>query len=120
MFKRKFTKYAIYSIAVLSATLINQYLITFIKQYINMHGYLLVLADMLIIILIFAPAFSLVSKYTKKMSAAYLKTSKKVSNNKNGTWIGLLVALSVLFVLFALLRHHIDVVADLKSMVVGE
>ena len=120
MFKRKFTKYAIYSIAVLSATLINQYLITFIKQYINMHGYLLVLADMLVIILIFTPAFALVSKYTKKMSAVYLKTSKKISNNKNGTWIGLLAAIGVLFVLFALLRHNIDIVADLKRMVIGE
>lgn len=116
MFNRKLTKYAIYSIAVLSATLINQYLITFIKQYIHMHGYLLVLADMLIILLIFTPAFTLVSKYTKKISAAYMKTSKKVSNNKNGTLFGLLVAFGILFVLFALQRHHIDVIADLKGV----
>ena len=119
MFNRKLTKYAIYSIAVLSATLINQYIISYIKQYIHMHGYLLVIADMLVVILIFAPAFTLVSKYTKKMSAAYMKTSKKVSNNKNGTLLGLLIAIGILFVLFALLRHNIDVIADLKGITVG-
>ena len=82
-----------------------------------MHGYWLVLVDMIVVVLIFAPAFTLVSKYTKKMSAAYMKTSKKVSNNKNGTLFGLGVAIAVLFILFALLRHNIDVIADLKSTV---
>ena len=32
MFARKLTKYAIYSIAVLSATLINQLIVSYIKQ----------------------------------------------------------------------------------------
>lgn len=116
MFNRKLTKYAIYSIAVLSATLINQLLVSYIKKHIHMHGYWLVFIDMLVVILIFAPAFTLVSKYTKKMSAAYMKTSKKVSNNKNGTLFGLILALGILFILFALLRHNIDVIGDLERL----
>ena len=116
MFTRKLTKYAIYSIAVLTATLINQFIVSYIKQYIHMHGYWLVLVDMIVVVLIFAPAFTLVSKYTKKMSAAYMKTSKKVSNNKNGTLFGLLIALIILFVLFALMRHGINVIEDLEGI----
>lgn len=81
-----------------------------------MHGYWLVLVDMIVVVLIFAPAFTLVSKYTKKMSAAYMKTSKKVSNNKNGTLFGLLIALIILFVLFALMRHGINVIEDLEGI----
>ena len=80
-----------------------------------MHGYWLVLVDMAVVVLIFTPAFALVSKFTKKMSAAYMKTSKKVSNNTNGTLLGFLVALCILFLLFAFYRHNIDVIGDLTG-----
>ena len=81
-----------------------------------MHGYLLVIVDMLIVILIFAPAFTFVSKYTKKLSKVYVKTSKKISNSKNGNLLGFAVALIILFILFAYLRHNINVIEDLKTI----
>lgn len=117
MNKRKLTKFAIYAIAVLSATLINEFVIKYVKKHIHEQGYLLVLIDMIIVILIFAPAFALVSKYTKKISMAYLKTSKKVSSSKNGNLLGFAVAIIILFILFAYLRHHINVLSDIKTFV---
>ena len=112
--KRTLTKYCIYTVAVLSATLINEFIVKYIKTLVHERGYLLVLIDMLIVLLIFAPAFGLVSTYTKKISNVYIKTSKKVGTSNNGLWLGFLVAFGILFVSFAYLRHHIDVIHDLQ------
>ncbi|WP_299607455.1 hypothetical protein [uncultured Aquimarina sp.] len=117
MNNRQLTKFAIYAIAVLCAALINEFVIKLVKKQIHEQGYLLVLIDMLIVVLIFAPAFALVSKYTKKLSKAYLKTSKKVSSSKNGNLLGFTVAMIILFVLFAYLRHNINVIQDLKTII---
>ncbi|MDY8138044.1 hypothetical protein [Aquimarina sp. 2201CG5-10] len=116
MSNRRTTKYAIYAVAVLCAALINEYIIKYVKKHIDVQGYLLVLVDMLIIVLIFAPAFALVNTYTKKLSKAYIKTSKKFSSNKNGILIGFTVAIIILFILFAHLRHNLSVIRDLKSL----
>lgn len=117
MNNRQLTKYAIYAIAVLCAALINQFIRNYVNDHVHIKGYLLVLVDMGIVVLVFAPAFALVSKYTKKLSKAYLKTSKKVSNNKNGNLLGFTVAIIILFILFAYLRHNINVIQDLKTMI---
>lgn len=112
---RTFTKYAAYIVAVLSATLINQYILKFISKYIHVHGYLLVLVDMALIVLIFAPAFAVVSGLTKKASKAYIKTSKKVSSSsRSGVIFGFTVAFIILFILFAMSRHGMDVILDAK------
>ncbi len=118
MNNKKITQYAIYAVAVLCAALINEHIIKYVKKHIDQQGYLLVLIDMLIVVLIFAPAFGLVTKYTKKLSNAYLKTSKKFSaSNKNGTMLGFIIAIFILFILYASLRHNLNVVDDLRSMI---
>ncbi len=117
MNNRQLTKFAIYAIAVLCAALINEFVIKYVKNHIREQGYLLVIMDMLVIVLIFAPAFALVSKYTKKLSKTYIKTSKKVTNNKNGNLLGFLVAIIILFLLFAHVRYHLDVIQDLKNLI---
>ena len=117
MNNRKLTKYAIYAVAVLSATLINEYIIKYVKKHVDQQGYLLVLIDMAIVVLIFAPAFTLVGTYTKKISKSYIKTSKKMSTGTNGVLIGFVAALIILFILFAYLRHHISVIDDLKRLI---
>ncbi len=117
MSNRQTTKYAIYAVAVLCAALINEYIIKYVKEHVNQQGYILVLIDMIIVVLIFAPAFALVTKYTKKLSKAYMKTSKKMSSNKNGTLLGFTIAVFILFILYANLRHNIDVISDIKSLV---
>ncbi len=118
MNNKKLTQYAIYAVAVLCAALINQYIIKYVKKHVEQDGYLLVIIDMAIVVLIFAPAFALVNKYTKKLSKAYLKTSKKISStNKNGTLLGFTIAIFILFILYASLRHNINVIDDLKKLV---
>ncbi len=118
MNNRKITKYAIYAVAVLCAALINEHIIKYVKKHIDQQGYLLVLIDMAIVVLIFAPAFALVTKYTKKLSQVYLKTSRKFSSsNKNGMFWGFAIAIFILFLLYAHLRHNLDVIEDLKAMV---
>ena len=115
MANRQFTKGAIYAVAVLSAALINEFIRNYVKKYIDVQGYVLVLIDMAILVLIFAPAFALVNKYTKKLSKAYLKTSKKLSTRNRGTLIGFLIAIVILFILFAKMRHGLDAIQDLKK-----
>jgi len=66
MNNKKLTQYAIYAVAVLCAALINEYIIKYVKKHVDQHGYILVLIDMAIVVLIFAPAFALVNKYTFK------------------------------------------------------
>ncbi|PKV51973.1 hypothetical protein ATE84_4073 [Aquimarina sp. MAR_2010_214] len=117
MSNRKTTKYAIYAVAVLSAALINEYILKYVKKHIDQQGYLLVLIDMLVIVLIFAPAFALVTNYAKKISKVYLKTSKKISSRNNGILLGFIVAILILFILYANLRHNINVIHDLKSLI---
>ncbi len=118
MNNKKITQYAIYAVAVLCAALINEHIIKYVKKHVDQQGYLLVLIDMAIVVLIFAPAFGLVTKYTKKLSQAYLKTSKKFSaSNKNGALLGFTIAIFILFILYASLRHDINVVDDLKALV---
>ena len=117
MSNRKTTKYAIYIVAVLCAALINEFIINYVKKHIHQEGYILVLIDMIIVVLIFAPTFAIVSEYTKKLSKAYIKTSKKVSTNKNGTLLGFTVAIIIIFILFAYKRHNINVINDLKQLI---
>jgi len=118
MNNKRITQYAIYAVAVLCAALINEHIIRYVKKHIDQQGYLLVLIDMAIVVLIFAPAFALVTKYTKKLSQMYLKTSKQFStSNKNGTLLGFTIAIFVLFILYASLRHNLNVIDDLKALV---
>jgi len=119
MKKRNFAKLSVYTIAILSATLINQYIIDLIEEHIEVKGYTLVFIDMLIVVCVFSPAFNIVSKYTKKISTAYFRTSKSLSSNYIGVLIGVAAALFFLFTLFALRRHNIDVIQDLGYLVVS-
>lgn len=117
MSSRRTTKYAIYTVAVLCAALINEFIGKYVKKHVEMQGYLLVLIDMLIIVLIFAPAFALVNKYTKKISSAYIKTSKKITGNRNSIRLGFTIAIIILFILYAHLRHNLSVINDLKALI---
>ncbi|MBP2833655.1 hypothetical protein J8281_15775 [Aquimarina sp. U1-2] len=118
MNNRKRTQYAVFAVAALCAALINQYIIKYVKAHINQQGYVLVLLDMIIVVLIFAPAFALVTKYTKKLSQTYLKTSKRFSSKRsNGTFLGFIIAIFILFILYANIRHDINVIEDLTKLI---
>ncbi len=108
------TKYASYAIAVLTATLLNQLILSYVKNHISQQGYWLVLIDMAVVVLIFAPAFAIVVHFSKKFSNAYLKTSKKVGrSSRKGVLWGILCAGIILFACYAYYRHGLNIVADI-------
>lgn len=78
MLKRKILKYSIYAIAILSATLINQLIVDYIKQNIHLHGYLLVLADMLVVLIILPLLSHWFLNTPKKYRLLTLKLLKKL------------------------------------------
>ena len=117
MTRRQITNYAVFIIAALVAALINGLITKYVHQHIDQNGYTLVLIDMLAVILIFAPIFAIVSKYTKKLSTVYLRTSKRVSGNKKSILLGFTAALILLFILYAVYRHNLNVLQDLKNLI---
>ncbi|NQY28449.1 MAG: hypothetical protein HRT69_03150 [Flavobacteriaceae bacterium] len=113
----KSTKYATIIISVLTASLINEYVVKLINSYYKESTYVSVLIGMVVTILIFVPMFGLVGKWIGKVSKSYLKASKKVAKkSSNGLFLGFLIAFAILFVLFAKTRHNIDVIANLISL----
>lgn len=110
----KSTKYATIIISVLTASLINEYVVKLINSYYKDSTYASVLIGMAVTILIFVPMFGLVGKWISKASKSYLKASKKVAKkSSNGLIFGFLIAFVILFVLFAKIRHNIDVITNL-------
>ena len=113
----KSTKYATIIISVLTASLINEYVVGLINSYYKESTYVSVLIGMTVTILIFVPMFGLVGKWISKVSKSYLKASKKVAKkSSNGLFFGFVVAFVILFILFAKIRHDIDVIANLITL----
>jgi len=113
----KSTKYATIVISVLTASLINEYVVKLINSYYKESTYTSVLIGMAVTIVIFVPMFGLVGKWIGKASKTYLKASKKIAKkSSNGLFFGFLIAFAILFVLFAKIRHDIDVIANLTAL----
>ena len=114
---RTLTKYSIYAITVLGATLLNGLILEYVKKRLEQQGYLLVLMDMLVVIIVFTPIFGIVGDYMKKFSKAYIKTSKKAANSsRKGLLIGLALAMMLLFALYAYFRHDLDLFQDVQKI----
>ena len=112
------TKYASYAIAVLTATLLNQFILNYVKRHISQQGYWLVLIDMAVVVLVFAPAFAMVVHFTKKFSSAYIKTSKKAgSSSRKGVILGIIIGGIVLFSCYAYYRHGLNVLHDVTTWI---
>jgi len=113
----KSTKYATIIISVLTASLINEYVVKLINSYYKDATYTSVLIGMAVTILVFVPMFGFVGKWIGKASKSYLKASKKVvKKSSRGLLIGFLIAFVILFVLFAKIRHDIDVLEKLNGL----
>jgi len=113
----KTTKYAAIIISVLAASLINEYVVKLINSYYKEATYTSVLIGMAVTIFVFVPLFGIVGKWIGKASKSYLKASKKVAKkNSNGLLIGFLIAFAILFVLFAEIRHNINIVEKLDAL----
>lgn len=113
----KSTKYAAIIISVLAASLINEYIVKLINSYYKEATYTSVLIGMGVTVLVFVPLFGIVGKWIGKASKSYLKASKKVaSKSSNGLFVGFLIAFVILFVLFAEIRHNIDVLGRMSAL----
>jgi uncharacterized protein YacL len=113
----KSTKYATIVISVLTASLINEYVVKLINSYYKENTYVSVLIGMAVTVLVFVPMFGFVGKWIGKASKTYLKASKKVAKkSSNGLFFGFLIAFVILFILFAKIRHQIDVLANIDAL----
>ncbi len=114
---QKRTKYAALIISILTASLVNEYLLKLIKSYYEEPTYQSVAIGMLATIIVFVPLFSILNKWINSATKAYIKTGKKVaSNSKIGLYLSFLIALFILFVLYARHRHGIDVLGRISNM----
>lgn len=114
----KRTKYATIIISVLTASLVNEYVVKWVNSYYKEPTYTSVLVGMGVTVLIFVPLFGLFGKWINSASKVYLKKSKKVASNSGiGLLIGFLIAFAVLFVFFAKVRHGLDVISYLKNLI---
>ncbi|UOB18543.1 hypothetical protein [Abyssalbus ytuae] len=114
---RRQTKYAALVISILSASLINEYLLKLIKSYYEEPTYKSVVIGMLATLIVFFPLFNFLSKWIGKVSKVYVNTGKRVSSARNiGLYVSFIFALFILFVLYAQNRHGLDVLARLKQL----
>jgi uncharacterized protein YacL len=113
----KSTKYATLIISILTASLVNEYVVKLVNSYYKEATYLSVLVGMFVTILIFVPMFGVVKNMMDKASKTYLKASKKIAKkNSTGLYIGFLIAFGILFILFAKIRHNIDVIGNMLAV----
>ncbi|MGB1270137.1 MAG: hypothetical protein ACPG45_10415 [Flavobacteriaceae bacterium] len=113
----KSTKYATLVISILTASLVNEYFVKLINSYYKAGTYMSVLIGMIVTVLIFVPMFGFVKRMMDKASKSYLKASKKIAKkNSTGLFFGFLIAFGVLFILFAQIRHNIDVLGKLSAV----
>ena len=64
----KATKYAALIISILSASLVNEFVVKYIKSYYQEHTYQSVLIGMLVTVIVFVPLFSFLGKWINKAS----------------------------------------------------
>ena len=113
----KSTKYATLIISILTASLVNEYLVKLVNSYYKEGTYLSVLIGMIVTILIFVPMFGFVKGMMDKVSKSYLKASKKIAKkNSTGLFVGFLIAFAILYVFFAQIRHNIDVLGKVSAV----
>jgi len=118
MNNRKLTQYATLIISILSASLLNEYIVGIINSYYKNRSYLSVLIGMLVTVAVFVPMFGIVRSWMDAASKTYLKASKKVAKKSNrGLFWGFLIAFGILFVLFAKIRHQLDVIQEIKHLI---
>lgn len=110
------TKFTVYSTTILTAYLVSEYLVNFLNSYYKAKTYGSVFIGMLVILVVYFPVVTFLDKYIKRMSKTYINQSKGLANNKPfGIIVGFLVMFFVLFVLFALVWHDLNLLEDLKN-----
>jgi hypothetical protein len=114
---KQLTKFTVYSITILTAYLLSEYLVGFLNNYYKEKTYFSVFIGMLVVLAVYFPVVTFLDKYIKQMSKTYVNKSKGLAKNSGiGIILGFLVMFFVLFVLFALVWHDFNLLDDLKKM----
>ncbi len=114
MFLRKYTKFVVYVITILSATLISEWLITLLEGVAL--GYLYVALRMAVFVLVYFPLLTFFEGYIKKVTQRYARESKKAAKSSFfGLTIGFVLALFILFALYAMVLIDKNVFVDIKN-----
>ena len=75
---------------------------------------------MLLVILIFYPLYEFLKSTSKKLIDSYLKYSKKtIKSRLFGLVLGFIVALIILFGIYAYLWYGINIIEDIKKALSG-
>lgn len=116
MISRKFTRYAVFIIAILSAELLVEYLMTFLPDFESARQpYLSTLTGMAVTVFIFYPAYTIMEKFTRRATDKYVKTSRKMSRSRfKGIFLGFLLALFLLFMGYANLWYNKNPIFELR------
>jgi len=107
---KQINKIAVFTISVLAAKILSEYLFDFIIRYKqNVNPYIDTLIGMGITAFVFFPALGLMNKYLKILAEGYIKHSKK-SSKKNSTGLlwGTLIALLILYYFYLMKWYGID------------
>ena len=114
---RQINKFAVFTISVLTAKIISEYMFDFIIKYKhNVNPYIDTLIGMGITAFIFFPALLLMNKYLKILTEGYLKHSKKATKkSSSGLLWGTLIALLILYYLYLSKWYGIDLLNVLFS-----
>ncbi len=114
---KRLSKFTVYSITILTAYLISEFLVDFLNHYYKEKTYLSVFIGMVVVLAVYFPVVTFLDKYIKRMSKTYIKKSKELNkNSKLGVIIGFFLFLFVLFGLFALVWYDLNLLKDLKGM----
>lgn len=105
---RRLTKYAILTISVVSAAIVEGLITNWIGSFFEEPTYLTALIGMVVLVAVYVPLFGYLGQYIDRGSKRYVETSKGlVGNRKIGLLAGFALAIVVLFVLFAMVEYDL-------------
>ena len=106
---RKFTKFAVFTITILFATLTKDYIIKLLNEHVE-KNLIAVWIIMGVTIAIYYPLFTMVDKYVRKLAEGYVKGAKKVvKSSMNGLLLAFGIAILTTFCFGAYIWYDINV-----------
>lgn len=117
--KRKLSNFAVFSLAILFAELLHSYAHSYLHHWKEGYGkYMAVAISMALSVAVFYPVFHFLDKYIEAASKKYIQGAKNISGgNMTGLLLGFSIALLALYIAFAHVWYHKNVLADIGSWV---
>lgn len=112
--KRTFTRFVVFSVAILSAELLVQYLTKQLPSYRRPgQPYYSTLIRMSLVVAVFYPCFLIVSGVMEEVAKTYVKNTKKITS---GWWRGMIICYTLALILllwgFAYVWYHRNLFMD--------